>query len=156
MRDHLSQLLFLLFAWNRRCSSAVCQWICLFMPLNVSKISLFTVNREGRGQRGGRGQVVSGMGFHWFNIYSSNKTISCKHLAKLSLSAPHSFTLRLLVFYPLLPLFLPGRLPLNMWNWAAPCIFPLPCCLHAFPFTRIDPSALYCCSLPSCSPSNRH
>lgn len=119
MSDCLPRLLFLLFVWNRRCSSAVCQWICLFMPLNVSKISLFTVNKEGS-----RGQVVSRMGFHWFNIYSSNKTISCKHLAKLSLSPPHSLTLPLIGFIHLLPLFLPGYLPLNMWNWAAPRFFP--------------------------------
>lgn len=39
------------------------------------------------------------MGFCWFNIYSSNTAVSCKHLAKLSLSPPHSSTLTLLVFY---------------------------------------------------------
>lgn len=55
------------FAWNRaEAVSRMSVDLFVFMPQNVGKMSLFTVNRKrerGRETEGGRGQVVPEMGF---------------------------------------------------------------------------------------------
>lgn len=114
---------------------------------------MFTVNRERERDIGRGGQVVPEMGFRWFNIYSSNRTISCKHLAKLSLSPPQSFALSLLVFYPHPTPLLFRLVPFphfKLWR----NLFSSPCCLFLFrtsSFTRID--SLFLSPLQALNPS---